>query len=140
MLFFIVCIADSLSAVARRASQIPFRVSFSFALAFLASQCAFSYARVFLSAARVLTLSSDSKCALELKILCNSFSEAQINAVDFESVCFFGTFPKFAHPDAHFVRNCAPEISAAQYKLSSLVPHAIPTLHMCTSTVFESAT
>jgi hypothetical protein len=87
-----------------------------------------------------LALSSDSKCALELKILRNSFSEARINAIDFESARFFGTFPKFAHPDAHFVRNCAPEISAAQYKLSSLVPHAIPTLHMCTSTFFESAT
>jgi hypothetical protein len=119
MLFFIVCIADSLSAVARRASQISFRVSFSFALAFLASQCAFSYARVFLSAA--LALSSDSKCALELEILCNSFSEARINVVDFESARFFGTFPKCARPDAHFVRNSAPEISAAQYKLSSLI-------------------
>jgi hypothetical protein len=85
-----------LSAVARRASQIPFRVSFSFALAFLASQCAFSYARVFLRAARALKLSSDSKCALELEILRNSFSEARINAVDFESARFFGTFPKFA--------------------------------------------
>jgi hypothetical protein len=132
--------ASLTSAVARRASQIPFRVSFSFALAFLASQCAFSYARGFLSAARMHTLSSDSKCTLELKILRNSFSEARINAIDFESARFFGTFPKFAHPDAHFVRNCAPEISAAQYKLSSLVPHAIPTLHMCTSTFFESAT
>ena len=67
-------------------------------------------------------LSSDSKCALELEILRNSFSEARINAVDFESARFFGTFPKFARPDAHFVRNCAPEISAAQYKLSSLAP------------------
>jgi hypothetical protein len=97
-----------------------FRVSFSFALVFLASQCAFSYARGFLSTARMLTLSSDSKCALELEILCNSFSEVWINAVDFESARFFGTFPKFARPDAHFVQNCAPEISAAQYKLSSL--------------------
>jgi hypothetical protein len=74
----------------------------------------------FLSAARALKLSSDSKCALELEILRNSFSEARINAVDFESARFFGTFPKFARPDAHFVRNCAPEISAAQYQLSSL--------------------
>jgi hypothetical protein len=74
----------------------------------------------FLRAARALTLSSDSKCALELEILRNRFSDARINAVDFESARFFGTFPKFARPDAHFVRNSAPEISAAQYKLSSL--------------------
>ena len=121
MLFFIVCIADSLSAVARRASQIPFRVSFSFALAFLASQCAFSYARVFFKrGARAHAFLRFPKCALELEILRNSFSEARINVVDFESARFFGTFPKFARPDAHFVRNCAPEISAAQYKLSSL--------------------
>jgi hypothetical protein len=59
----------------------------------------------FLSAARALTLSSDSKCALELEILRNSFSEARINAVDFESARFFGTFPKFARPDAHFNTN-----------------------------------
>ena len=120
MPFFIVCIADSLSAVARRASQIPFRVSFSFALAFLASQCPFSYAHVFFKHALHAFLRFP-KCALELEILRNSFSEARINAVDFESARFFGTFPKFARPDAHFVRNCAPEISAAQYKLSSLV-------------------
>jgi hypothetical protein len=98
MMFFIVCIADSL---------VLSRISNSVSRKFLIRPCfsrfpvrIFFYARVFLSAVRALTLSSDSKCALGLEILHNSFSEARINAVAFESACFFGTFPKFARPES----------------------------------------